>query len=150
LNGLTESQQLSIQDLDISKKPIFHHEILRKIALFLIILYVISAIASFVGTWIFSNIVQKIVYKLRQDLSTKINKLPISYFDKHQYGDVLSRITNDVDTLAQSLNQIVNQAISSVITVVGFLVIMLIINWQLTIIALIVLPLSLLCVKFIA
>jgi ATP-binding cassette subfamily B protein len=149
LNGLTESQQIEIQNLDISQKPIFHYEILGKIALFLIVLYVFSAVASYVSVWIFANVIQKIVYNFRQRLSQKINKMPISYFDKNQFGDVLSRITNDVDTLAQSMNQIASQAVSSVIMVIGFLVMMFIISWQLTIIALIVLPISLLFVKFI-
>jgi ATP-binding cassette subfamily B protein len=81
-------------------------------------LYLLSAVAGSISTWIFVNIIQKIVYKLRQDLSKKINRLPISYFDKNQFGDVLSRITNDVDTMAQSLNQVVSQTISSIITLI--------------------------------
>ncbi|MDR2540801.1 MAG: ABC transporter ATP-binding protein [Candidatus Peribacteria bacterium] len=148
-SGITQSQQLSLQNLDLTQKPAFHYENLAKIALLLIILYLISSIANYLSMWIFANIVQKMVYTLREKLSHKINHLPMKYFDAHQYGDILSRITNDVDTLAQSLNQIAGQAVSSVITVIGFLVMMLIISWKLTLIALVVLPISLGCVGFI-
>jgi ATP-binding cassette subfamily B protein len=86
--------------------------------LFLAILYIISAITAYWSFRIFAVIIQKVVYDLRQKLSLKINKLPIKYFDNNQYGDTLSRITNDVDTLGQSMNQIANQAVSSVITVI--------------------------------
>ncbi|MDR0591062.1 MAG: ABC transporter ATP-binding protein/permease [Candidatus Nomurabacteria bacterium] len=144
-----EAQKELIQNLDLSVKPEFHYDVLGRIAVFLAILYIISALANYISGWIFTNITQRVVYKLRQDLSAKINRMPISYFDKHQYGDALSRVTNDVDTLAQSLNQVASQAISAVIMLVGILVMMLTISWQLTIIALLVLPLSFGCVAFI-
>jgi ATP-binding cassette subfamily B protein len=148
-SSLSETQQKSLENLDLLQTPIFHYEILWKIALILIILYLLSAVAGSISTWIFVNIIQKIVYKLRQDLSKKINRLPISYFDKNQFGDVLSRITNDVDTMAQSLNQVVSQTISSIITLIWFIIMMLLISWQLTIIAFVVLPISLFFVKII-
>lgn len=144
-----EAQRELIENLDLSQPPSFHYEILGKIALVLIILYIVSALANYVSGWIFAGIAQKIAYKLRRDLSAKINRLPISYFDKNQYGNVLSRVTNDVDTIAQSLNQAASQALSSVIMLVGFLAMMLTISWQLTLIALVILPLSLGFVAFI-
>jgi ATP-binding cassette subfamily B protein len=134
---------------NLSENAGINYEALAHIAFILIAFYIISAIANYVSMWIFANVNQKLVYSLRESLSKKINKLPMSYFDRHQYGDILSRITNDVDTLSQSLNQIASQALSSVITVVGFLVMMLIISRQLTLIAVVVIPLSLLLVKFI-
>ncbi|MCL1929892.1 ABC transporter ATP-binding protein/permease [Candidatus Saccharibacteria bacterium] len=144
-----EAQRELIENLDLSQAPSFHYEILGQIAAMLVILYVISAIANYISGWIFAGITQKIVYKLRRDLSAKINRLPISYFDKNQYGDVLSRVTNDVDTIGQSLNQAASQALSSVIMLVGFLAMMFSISWQLTLIALIVLPMSFGFVAFI-
>jgi ATP-binding cassette subfamily B protein len=147
--NVPEAQRALIEGLDLSQKPSFHYEVLGQIALLLIILYVVSALANYLSGWIFASITQKIVYKMRQDLSAKINRLPISYFDKNQYGNVLSRVTNDVDTIGQSLNQAASQAVSSIILLVGFLVMMLSISWQLTLIALIVLPLSFGFVAFI-
>jgi ATP-binding cassette subfamily B protein len=144
-----EAQKEVVRSLDLSEKPAFHYEILGEIALMLIGLYVVSAFANYISGWIFAGITQKIVYKLRRDLSAKINRLPISYFDKNQYGGVLSRVTNDVDTVGQSLNQAAAQAVSSIIMLVGFLVMMLTISWQLTLIALVVLPLSFGFVAFI-
>jgi ATP-binding cassette subfamily B protein len=101
--------QESLDPIDHPKilKPVFHYENLAKIALLLIVLYIISSIANYLSMRFFVNVIQKMVYSLRERLSHKINQMPMGYFDAHQYGDVLSRITNDVDTLAQSLNQVV-------------------------------------------
>jgi ATP-binding cassette subfamily B protein len=141
-DNVPEAQKALVESLDLSKKPAFHYEVLGQIALLLTLLYLVSALANYISGWVGTNITQRIVYKMRQDLSAKINRMPISYFDRHQYGDVLSRVTNDVDTVAQSLNQVFGQAISAVVMLVGILVMMLTISWQLTIIALLVLPLS--------
>ncbi|MDR1032771.1 MAG: ABC transporter ATP-binding protein/permease [Candidatus Nomurabacteria bacterium] len=137
-----EAQRELIENLDLSQKPQFHYEVLAQIALLLTVLYLISALANYISGWVGTNITQRIVYKLRRDLSAKINRMPIRYFDRHQYGDVLSRVTNDVDTVAQSLNQVFGQAISAVVMLVGILIMMFTISWQLTIIALLVLPTS--------
>jgi ATP-binding cassette subfamily B protein len=137
-----EAQKELVENLDLSEKPRFHYEVLGQIALLLVALYLVSALAYYVSGWVGTSITQNIVYKMRKDLSAKINRMPISYFDRHQYGDVLSRVTNDVDTVGQSLNQVFGQAISAVIMLFGILVMMLTISWQLTIIALLVLPLS--------
>ena len=113
-----------------------------QILLFLIGLYVISAIFSFIQGIIMSGITQKICYNLRKDLSEKINRMPMKYFDTKTHGEVLSRFTNDIDTLGQSLNQSMNQLITSVTMIIGALIMMLSISWQMTLVALLMLPLS--------
>lgn len=105
-------------------------------------LYGISAVFSFVQGFIMSGISQKMTYRLRKELSEKINRMPMDYFDKKTHGEVLSRVTNDVDTLGQSLNQSATQMITSVATIIGVLVMMLSISPVMTLIALLILPLS--------
>ncbi|MEF9991170.1 MAG: ABC transporter ATP-binding protein [Romboutsia sp.] len=108
----------------------------------LVILYIISAVFSFIQGYVMSGISQKISYNLRKDLSQKINRLPIKYFDSKTHGEVLSRVTNDIDTLSQSLNQSMTQLVSSVITLVGVLIMMLSISVSMTFVSLLILPLS--------
>lgn len=105
-------------------------------------IYVISMIFSYIQGWLMAGVTQRLTYTLRKEISEKINRLPLSYFDKQTHGEVLSRITNDVDTVSQTLNQSIQQIFTSVITVIGVLYMMLRISWQLTIMALIVVPLS--------
>jgi len=112
-------------------------------------IYLFSAVLGYIQGWIMSGISMKITYRFRRDLSQKINHLPLSYFDKTSHGEVLSRITNDVDTVSQSLNQSLSQIITSVTTVIGVLVMMLTISWQMTLVALVILPLSFLVIRFI-
>ena len=119
---------------------------LARILLFLGGVYLCSAVLSGIQAWIMSGISTRLSYTLRRDLSQKINRLPLSYFDRVQSGDVLSRITNDVDTLGQSLNQSVTQLITSVTQVVGVLVMMLSISLPLTGVTVLTLPASLLIV----
>lgn len=107
-------------------------------------LYVLSAVLTFVQGWIMTGITQKIVYNLRRDISEKINRMPMKYFESHQYGDVLSRITNDVDTLGTGLNQSVTTIITSVATVIGVLVMMLTISPLMTLISFVTIPVSIL------
>ena len=107
-------------------------------------LYALSAVLTFVQGWIMTGITQKIVYNLRRDISEKINRMPIKYFESHQYGDVLSRITNDVDTLGTGLNQSVTTIITSVATVIGVLVMMLTISPLMTLISFVTIPVSIL------
>ena len=94
-----------------------------------------------------AGIAQDVTYQLRTQLSVKINRLPLAYFDKHNFGEVLSRITNDVDTVGQTLNQSLSQIISSVLTLLGIMIMMFSISWQLALIALLVLPVSLLTIR---
>ena len=123
---------------------------LGQILLTVLSLYLISSICSFVQGYIMSEISQNVAYKLRQDLSIKINKLPMKYFDKKTNGEVLSIITNDIDTLGMNLSQSVTQIITSVCTIIGILVMMFSINWQMTLISLLILPISAVIVGIIA
>ena len=118
-----------------------------KILLTLIGLYVISALFSFIQGFTMTGVAQKITYKLREDISKKINKLPMKYFDKRTNGEVLSIITNDIDTLSTGLNQSITQIITSFCTLIGILVMMFSISWQMTLISLVILPISALLVK---
>ena len=110
--------------------------------LWLLGLYVVSAALSFAQHFIITGVSQKLSYSLRGRLAAKVHRLPMSYFDRVTYGDVLSRVTNDVDTLGQSLNQSLSQVVSSLATAVGVAVMMLSISWQMTLAALLILPLS--------
>ena len=115
--------------------------------LMLVILYVISAIFSFTQNFIMTGVSQKIVYKLRNNIAQKINKLPMNYFDKKTHGEVLSIITNDIDTLGMNLDQSITQIITAVCTLIGILIMMFSMNVSMTLISLLILPLSILSVK---
>ncbi|MCR5701624.1 MAG: ABC transporter ATP-binding protein/permease [Lachnospiraceae bacterium] len=115
---------------------------LGKIVLILVGLYFFSMIMSYIQGLIMANIVQKIAYGMRKEIAEKLNRLPMNYYDKNTVGDVLSRITNDVDTLTQGLNQSVTQLISSVATLIGVLIMMLTISPLMTLVALMLLPIS--------
>ncbi len=106
-------------------------------------LYLISTIFSYVQGFIVSGVAQNVSYNLRKEISEKVNKLPLKYFDTRTHGEVLSRVTNDVDTVSQSLNQSMSQIITSITTLVGVLIMMLLISWQMTLVAILILPLSL-------
>ena len=108
----------------------------------LLALYVVSAALSFAQHFIMTGVSQKLSYSLRGRLAAKVHRLPMSYFDRVTYGDVLSRVTNDVDTLGQSLNQSLSQVVTSLSTAVGVAVMMLSISWQMTLAALLILPMS--------
>ena len=118
-----------------------------KIALTLLGLYVVSALFSFVQGFTMTSIAQKVTYKLRNDIAVKINKLPMRYFDKRTNGEVLSVITNDIDTLGMNLNQSITQIITSICTIIGILIMMFSISWQMTLISLIILPIAGILVK---
>lgn len=110
--------------------------------LILLGIYVLSGILSYVQAWIMSGITQKVTYRLREEISLKINRLPLNYYDKQTHGEVLSRITNDVDTMSQSLTQSIQMIFTSLITIVGILYMMITISWQMTLMALVIVPLS--------
>ena len=112
------------------------------IVLTLLCLYLTSAVFSFVHGYIMTGVSQKLTYRLRKEISEKINRLPMNYFDKQTYGEVLSRITNDIDILSQSLNQSATQVITSVTTIIGVLIMMLSISPLMTLVALLILPVS--------
>ena len=115
----------------------------------LIGIYLISALFSYLQGWITAGITQKVVFNLRKNISLKINRLPLRYFDTRTHGDILSRVTNDVDTISQNFNQSLTQIVTAVTTIIGILIMMFIINWQLTLVALIILPISFFLVSFI-
>jgi len=107
-----------------------------------LLLYLVSALLSYGQGWIMSNVAMNITYRFRKDIAEKINRMPLRYFDGTSHGEVLSRITNDVDTVSQTLNQSLTQIITSVATVLGVLVMMFTISWQMTLVALAILPIS--------
>ena len=117
-----------------------------RILLTTLALYLTSSLFSFIQGWIMSGISMDITYRFRSDIFDKINRLPFKYFDKVSQGEVLSRITNDVDTVSQTLNQSLSQIVTSVVTVVGVLIMMLTISWQMTLIAILIVPLSMVVV----
>lgn len=119
------------------------------IGFWLIGLYIISASFSYIQSWIMTTISQKITFAFRRDISEKIARLPLSYFDKHENGDIVSRVTNDVETISQNLNQSMTQLITSIIMIIGILVMMLSISWQMTLIAILVLPVSMILISLI-
>lgn len=113
-----------------------------QIILILVGLYLISALFSYIQGFITSTISQRVAYDLRTSISQKMDRMPLSYFDKHTSGDILSRVTNDIDTIAQSLNQSMSQVITSTVTVIGIFIMMLTISPVMTLIAVCVLPVS--------
>ncbi len=122
---------------------------ISNILLLLLVIYIISATLSYIQGFIMAGISTKVSYNMRRDLSLKINKMPLSYFDKVSQGEVLSRITNDVDTVTQTLNQSLSQLIVAVTTVIGVIIMMLTISPVMTLIALCVLPVSGIALSFI-
>ena len=118
-------------------------EKIAHILIFLMFLYVTSAIFSFIQGYIMTGVSQKLTYRLRKEISEKINRMPMNYFDTRTHGEVLSRVTNDIDTLSQSLNQSATQIITSFTTIIGVLIMMLSISPLMTLVALLILPISL-------
>ena len=115
---------------------------IAKILLFLVGLYIISAVFSALQGFLMTGVSMKVTYKLRENTFAKINRLPFKYFDKTSYGEVLSFLTNDIETVNQTLNQSLTQIITSVATVIGILVMMFSISWQMTLVTLCIIPLS--------
>lgn len=118
----------------------------KNIIFILLGLYATSSLLAFIQGFIVTGVAQKVSYNLRAQISEKVNKLPLKYFDKVSHGDVLSRVTNDVDTVSQSLNQSLSQIITSFTTIIGVLIMMLSISWQMTLIAILILPVSVLLI----
>lgn len=131
---------------NLKKQPIpgFDFEYVGKILLLLVALYVISALCSYVMGYIMSSVAQNTVYRMRNDVKDKLDRLPLKYFDQRAYGEILSRVTNDMDNIATTLQQSLTQLITSLVTVIGILVMMLSISPLMTLIALVSLPLSML------
>ena len=117
-------------------------EYIGRIIILMATLYLISALINYVQGWVMSGITAKITYQFRQDISEKINRMPLKYFDGTNHGEVLSRITNDVDTVSQTMNQSLTQIITSAVTLIGVLIMMLSINAWMTLVSLVIIPLS--------
>ena len=139
---IPSSQLDTIKKLDLSQRPAFHFEAIWRVVSLMIGLYILSAIFRYIQTWLMTQVTQTVTFRMRRQFSEKINRLPLSYFDKQTYGEVLSRVTNDVDTISQTLNQSLSQIVSSTVMVLGILAMMFSISWQMSLVALLVLPLA--------
>lgn len=115
---------------------------IQNIILFLVGLYLVSAVFQYIQGWIMSEVAMKVSYQFRKDISKKINIMPLKYFDNINKGEILSRVTNDVDTLSQTLNQSLSQIITSLTTVIGVLIMMLTISLKMTLVSLVIIPIS--------
>jgi len=122
---------------------------IENIIILTLLLYAASTLFSYIQGWIMSGVSMDITYRFRKDIAAKINRMPLKYFDRTSQGEVLSRITNDVDTLSQTLNQSMTQIITSIITVIGVLVMMFSISWLMTLVSLLIIPLSMMIVMLI-
>jgi len=138
-----------VESMDLSVKPSMDFDYIGSKIVLLVGIYFASAVFSYIVEWIMSGITQKVTYKLRKEIFAKISKLPLKYFDTHAYGDVLSRMTNDVDTISQTLSRGIVQIITSVTMIIGILIMMISINPILTVVALVILPISALLISFI-
>lgn len=147
--SISDSQRERITKLDITKRPGLHVDAIGRIAITLIIFYVASAIFYYAEAWVETNITQRVAYRLRRQLSDKINSMPLDYFDHHEFGDVMSRITNDVDTVSQSLSQVVSEVVYCLASIIGTVIMMLSINASLTLVALVTIPVSAIAVGLI-
>ena len=148
-NATTSIAESSMKAFQTQSAIQIDFDYLKKLAFILIGLFVISALFSFIQGFIISNVSQKITYKLRQQISFKMAKLPLKYYDSVTHGEILSRITNDVDTVSMSLQQSLTQIVTSVTTIIGILIMMISISPLMTLIAIITLPLSGLLVSII-
>ncbi|WP_295729752.1 ABC transporter ATP-binding protein [uncultured Limosilactobacillus sp.] len=148
-NGVVQGYQEMKGGMKIHSLPIDYSKILR-IAVIVVLLYVFSGLFSFIQQVMMTRISQRVVYNLRQDLKAKMARVPIEYYDTHSNGDIMSRMVNDMDNIAGTLQQGMIQIITSSITFVGVLALMISISWRLTIVALVIIPLSLLIVGFVA
>ena len=147
--NISEDKLEKVKGVDLSKRPEIQFDVIGEIVLLLIGIYLLGTLFSFIQGWIMSKVSQKITYEFRKNILAKISKLPISYFDKQTYGEVLSRVTNDVDTVSQNLNQGLIQIVTSITTLLGILVMMLTISGLLTLFAVVILPISFLLIMII-
>lgn len=122
---------------------------IQDILILLVGFYLISAIFSYTQGHIMTGVTMRVSYNLRKELAQKIHNLPLRYYDRVPYGEVLSHVTNDVDVISQNLNQVVTQLITSLTSIIGILFMMFSINWQMTLVALLILPISMLFISFI-
>lgn len=148
-NGVMLGARQMQEGQQVTKFPIDFDKIGQIIAT-VIVMYLISAVFNFLQQFIMTRVSQRTVYELRHDLETKMNRVPISYYDTHTNGDIMSRAINDMDNIASTLQQNLTQFVTSAVTLIGVIVMMLSISWQLTLVALLMIPLSLIIVMIIA
>ena len=148
-NGVMAGAKQMQAGQQISKFPIDFDKIAQIIAT-VIVMYLISAVFNFLQQFIMTRVSQRTVYEMRRDLDHKMSRLPISYYDTHTNGDIMSRVINDMDNIAATLQQNLTQFVTSIVTLVGVLYMMLTISWQLTLVALATVPLSLIVVMIVA
>lgn len=142
MKSLPANQKDKLMNLDITKKPSMNFDSIAQIALWLVGLYILSALFGYIQSWIITSVTQKTAYRFRHDLSQKINRMPLRYFDTHPFGDVLSRITNDVDMVSQNLSQVISQLVTSLATIIGIIAMMISISLTMTGITLFTIPVS--------
>ncbi len=147
--GVMAGAQQMQQGQQVTKFPIDFDKIAQIIAT-VIVMYLISAVFNFLQQFIMTRVSQRTVYELRHDLEAKMNRVPISYYDTHTNGDIMSRAINDMDNIASTLQQNLTQFVTSAVTMIGVIVMMLSISWQLTLVALLMIPLSLIIVMVVA
>jgi len=116
--------------------------VLGRLIIIVLLMYIVASVLNWAQGYILNGLVMRVVFRLRQDIEVKLNKLPLSYFDSRQRGDTMSRVTNDVDNIQAALQQAFSQLVQSALTVIGIVIVMFIVSWQLALIALIALPLS--------
>lgn len=147
--GVMAGAQQMQQGQQVTKFPIDFDKIAQIIAT-VIVMYLISAVFNFLQQFIMTRVSQRTVYELRHDLEAKMNRVPISYYDTHTNGDIMSRAINDMDNIASTLQQNLTQFVTSAVTLIGVIVMMLSISWQLTLVVLLMIPLSLIIVMIVA
>lgn len=147
--GVMAGAQQMQQGQQVTKFPIDFDKIAQIIPT-VIVMYLISAVFNFLQQFIMTRVSQRTVYELRHDLEAKMNRVPISYYDTHTNGDIMSRAINDMDNIASTLQQNLTQFVTSAVTLIGVIVMMLSISWQLTLVALLMIPLSLIIVMIVA
>jgi len=145
--NIPQAEQEQLATTDLSTRHGIDFVRIRHLVELLVGLYVFSAIFGYVQAWMMTSISQQVTYDLRRAISIKIDRLPLQYFDTRTHGEVLSRVTNDIETVSQTLNQSLSQVITSVVTIIGILIMMLTISWQMTLVALAVVPVSTIFVR---
>ncbi len=149
LEGIPEAQRAAIADMDLSQRHGIDFDAIRRKIELLVILFLVSALFGYIQAWIMAGISQHVTYDLREAISAKIDRLPLRYFDSRTHGDVLSHVTNDVETISQTLNQSLMQIVTSVTMLIGILFMMISISWQMTMVAVLIVPVSLLLIRVI-
>ncbi|MDF2567717.1 MAG: transporter, partial [Oscillospiraceae bacterium] len=147
IDKLNDRQIDLLKNLDLTKKPQIDFDGVAIILIWLIALYAISAGFSYIQGFIMTSVAQKVSYDLRKQISQKMDRLPLKYFDTKSHGDILSRVTNDVDTVNQTLGQSLTQIVTSITMIIGILIMMFSINWIMTLVSLIVLPISMILIS---